>query len=217
MSEFVVVQKDEGGKSGVDRGVGGRREEEDPGRRMSTAGEKTKSGRRRRGSKERDGAGSGAEMPYSNGHGGYANGHDGRASRRQSAYGAPPPPEKDARKSVFVDGTNGAHRASLHPRASIFSTSSIVPAEEEEEREPGPYPLVAHLADGALLGALIGYLTFREWCAVMAVSKEVAHAVGENREAREVVLERFMGVVGYRRWARGREPLTLTLEVRLSL
>lgn len=206
VSEFMVMQKDKGARSAVDRGVGTRKEEgeEGLGSGMSGAGGKTKSGRRRHASKEHEGLGRGAEQSH-------ANGHSGHANHCQLAYGTPPPLEKDMRRSVFVDGTNGAYRALLHPRASIFSTSLIVPAEEEEEeRKPGLYPLIAHLTDGVLLVVLIGYITFWEWCVVMAVLKEVKRTVGKHRKAQEVVLKHFMGVIGYKWWAKGREPLTLT-------
>lgn len=134
----------------------------------------------------------------------------GQSSRRQSMYDQVPPlPEKD-----------GAKRASSKLRKPMpdgdAARASMFEPEFTEESEPGPYPLLAHLGEPMLLAGILRYLTFGEWSALFIVSKDVRKLVGGKRPLREEVLERFLGVVGYRRWMKGREPLTLYLEVSAS-
>jgi hypothetical protein len=86
------------------------------------------------------------------------------------------------------------------------------------------------------------HLSFAEWAVLARVSREVRGAIAGRRVLREEVMERYLGMVGYRRWGwwegnlegetgvqgevgyvegigKGREgedvePLVLTLEVR---
>ncbi|KAI5122864.1 hypothetical protein M0805_003157 [Coniferiporia weirii] len=90
-------------------------------------------------------------------------------------------------------------------------------AEPEPESEPIPeaeptfYPLDRHLMHPVLLGTLLPYLIFRDWCALTAVNDALRRAIEHRRELREVVLEHFLGTVGYLRWqASARESIMLT-------
>ena len=75
------------------------------------------------------------------------------------------------------------------------------------------YPLARHLLEPALLAGVLAYLSFGEWIALWITSKEIRSAVDDRAELREAVLERYLGAVGYARWAgRAHEPLRLTLK-----
>lgn len=80
---------------------------------------------------------------------------------------------------------------------------------------PTYYPIVQHLSNPALLGALLSELTFSEWISIWSLTKEVRKMLEDVRELREEVLERYLGVVGYARWKWDPivpEPLRLTLK-----
>lgn len=86
---------------------------------------------------------------------------------------------------------------------------------EEAPPEPRYYPLGEHLCNPELLAPLVGYLTFPEFYSVWHTSSVVGKIMEDTHELREIVLERFLGSVGYRRWTfeERREPITLTLWV----
>ena len=76
-----------------------------------------------------------------------------------------------------------------------------VEAEDEPElSEPTFYPLEKHLMHAELLGALLPYLAFRDWCALTAVNDALRRQVEHKRELRELVLEHYLHTVGYGRW-----------------
>ncbi|KAJ3778585.1 hypothetical protein FB446DRAFT_631726 [Lentinula raphanica] len=84
-----------------------------------------------------------------------------------------------------------------------------------QDRPPEPFPLIPFMSNPALLGSVLGYLSYWDWCCLYSVSKRI-RALFENKGERaellkEEVLERFLRTVGYSRWQRNDEPLTLTL------
>lgn len=88
--------------------------------------------------------------------------------------------------------------------------------EVEEVEEPrDPITLVQFLSDPTLLSTLLAFLSFYDWCVLVAVSKEIRILLVRTKELREVVLERYLGTVGYSRWMWDTpEPLSLSLQVR---
>ena len=85
---------------------------------------------------------------------------------------------------------------------------------DEENKNP-PYPLESHLVRPQLLGALLQYLSFYDWCILQAVSKSLRSQLGHVRELKEEVLERYLATIGYTRWIWGeKEPLVISLRVR---
>ncbi|GLB40878.1 hypothetical protein LshimejAT787_0900930 [Lyophyllum shimeji] len=73
--------------------------------------------------------------------------------------------------------------------------------------------LTGFLADPHLLGTLLGFLSFYDWCMILSLSRDVRFMIVQNPMLRETVLERFLKTVGYARWAwNEREPLSLSLQ-----
>ncbi|KAL5536303.1 hypothetical protein ACEPAF_124 [Sanghuangporus sanghuang] len=95
----------------------------------------------------------------------------------------------------------------LKPSAPESGTNGVGQMEAEPESEPEPepaeptfYPLEKHLMHAELLGALLPYLTFRDWCMVAAVNDALRRQIEHKRELRELVLEHYLHTVGYGRW-----------------
>lgn len=108
------------------------------------------------------------------------------------------------------------HRRSKHTSRHHHSHSNPTEADPPPlEREPRGYPLAEHLCNVELLAPLVIYLTFPEFYALWTSTKLVKGIVEDTDELREVVLERFLGPVGYKKWMfkERREPVTLTLMV----
>jgi len=77
---------------------------------------------------------------------------------------------------------------------------------------------VEFMCDGRLLGELLSYLSFYEWCMLASVSKDIRTKLVETTVLKEVVLERFLRTVGYVKWCwDGPDPLPLSLQVMLLL
>ncbi|KAJ3737341.1 hypothetical protein DFJ43DRAFT_988013 [Lentinula guzmanii] len=84
-----------------------------------------------------------------------------------------------------------------------------------QDRPPEPFPLIPFMSNPALLGSLLGYLSYWDWCCLYGVSKKV-RALFEHKGQRaellkEEVIERFLRTVGYTRWQENGEPLVLSL------
>lgn len=88
--------------------------------------------------------------------------------------------------------------------------------------EPTFYPLGSHLLHPELLSALLQWFNFREALPLFSISMSLKKAMEETKDVKEIILEKFLGdSVGYRRWnvermGKRKEPLSLTLRVRLS-
>ena len=88
--------------------------------------------------------------------------------------------------------------------------------ESKDVEEPrDPITLVQFLSDPTLLSTLLAFLSFYDWCMLLAVSKEIRILLVRTKELREVVLEKYLRTVGYSRWMwDDPEPLSLSLQVR---
>ncbi|KAJ3865056.1 hypothetical protein EV359DRAFT_39688 [Lentinula novae-zelandiae] len=84
-----------------------------------------------------------------------------------------------------------------------------------QDRPPEPFLLIPFMSDPVLLGALLGYLSYWDWCCLYGVTKRVRalfeHKGEKARLLKEEVLERFLRTVAYSRWEGDREPLVLSL------
>lgn len=77
--------------------------------------------------------------------------------------------------------------------------------------------LTAFLGDSSLLGILLEFLSFYEWCTVLSLSRAIRFLLVRNTALRETVLERFLRTVGYSRWVwNDSDPLSLSLQVCFS-
>jgi hypothetical protein len=86
-------------------------------------------------------------------------------------------------------------------------------AELAEETKPTFYPLLQHLQNRELLTELLTHLSFCEWLTLWgAVSKDIRQALDYDPTLCDVVLERYLGTVGYARWSWSNpEPIRITL------
>ncbi|THH29910.1 hypothetical protein EUX98_g4294 [Antrodiella citrinella] len=130
----------------------------------------------------------------------------------------PPSPEEYAnaraqRRGHVLDKSRAPLPAPpVEERVPSIHESEPQSIESEEPPEPQYYPLTRHIADSVLLGNLLCYLAYFEWCQLSAVSREIRQVVSENRELEELVLERYLRTVGYDRWIwKQPEPLKLNL------
>ncbi|KAL0959005.1 hypothetical protein HGRIS_014318 [Hohenbuehelia grisea] len=99
--------------------------------------------------------------------------------------------------------------AGLEKEAPEFAAGLPV----REDRPPQPFLLAEFLAEPALLSTLLEYMSFGDWCLLGAVSKQIRGVVLESPALREVVLERYLGTVGYARWSSpGPDPLPLSIK-----
>ncbi|KAG6836729.1 hypothetical protein H0H93_004392 [Arthromyces matolae] len=79
--------------------------------------------------------------------------------------------------------------------------------------EGGQDYLTPFLSDAKLLGSLLGFFTFYDWCMLLSISREIRFMIVQNPVLRETVLERFLKPVGYSRWNyNDQEPLSLSLQ-----
>ncbi|KAL5530901.1 hypothetical protein ACEPAG_3777 [Sanghuangporus baumii] len=91
----------------------------------------------------------------------------------------------------------------LKPSTSESGTTGVAQMEAEPEPEPVEptfYPLEKHLLHVELLGALLPYFAFHDWCMVTAVNDALRRQIEHKRELRELVLEHYLHTVGYARW-----------------
>ncbi|KAJ7100663.1 hypothetical protein B0H15DRAFT_457916 [Mycena belliarum] len=94
--------------------------------------------------------------------------------------------------------------------------SSVAGIEVRETRMPGTFPLVMCITNPQLLGALLPYLSFHQWCILSAVTKATRMRLVQTPGLREVALERYLHTVGYSRWVwDDADPLELSLLVCL--
>jgi hypothetical protein len=116
---------------------------------------------------------------------GYAQGHSLSHSQSQLQYAGVNDHRRDwsQRYNEMYDGTRPA-----------FIGDAVM---EEELREPGPFPLEEFLSHPSLLGSLLVYLTFYDWCVLSSATKHIGGFLQDRTELKEEVLERFMSMVGY--------------------
>ena len=82
----------------------------------------------------------------------------------------------------------------------------------EDETRPS-YALVHHLGNKALFEALLLHLPFASWLSVYSTTRAIRRLISLDRDLREVVMERYLRSVGYRKWdvsLWGPETLALT-------
>ncbi|KAH7097449.1 hypothetical protein BKA62DRAFT_446039 [Auriculariales sp. MPI-PUGE-AT-0066] len=77
---------------------------------------------------------------------------------------------------------------------------------------PGTYPIAKHLSHPILLGQLLSWIDEDDWRGLWCLSSRIRKGLSRNPELREIVLERFLWSVGYRRWTwRMQESLAFSL------
>ncbi|KXN92047.1 hypothetical protein AN958_10034 [Leucoagaricus sp. SymC.cos] len=91
---------------------------------------------------------------------------------------------------------------------------TLLSREKRRINKKGPFTLADFVSDAELLKLLLEYLSFYDWCLLASVSRVIRVVMVQKKDAREEVLERFLGgTVGYRRWAwEEQEPLGLSLQ-----
>lgn len=73
------------------------------------------------------------------------------------------------------------------------------------------------LFDAQVFPCLLQFLSFYEWCNLLALSKEIRLTIVRTPALREAALERFLKTIGYSRWIwDDQEPLSLSLQVSYS-
>ncbi|KAF9531441.1 hypothetical protein CPB83DRAFT_891808 [Crepidotus variabilis] len=89
-----------------------------------------------------------------------------------------------------------------------------VPVEPQTEVAPrDPIPMVQLLVEAPIFSCLLDFLSFYEWCLMLALSKEIRLAIVRSPGLREAALERFLKTVGYSKWTwEDKEPLSLSLQ-----
>ncbi|KAG7441512.1 uncharacterized protein BT62DRAFT_923288 [Guyanagaster necrorhizus] len=126
----------------------------------------------------------------------------------------PPPPPAEERPATPPPPVTPRSRSRHYAGASPPPDSLVANVKVNEDQ---PFPLHTFLADPALLRNLLGYLGWWEWCVLGMVSQRVRNVLFESGpegdERREEVLERFLGGVGYRRWAWPDDPEPVRLTV----
>jgi hypothetical protein len=74
------------------------------------------------------------------------------------------------------------------------------------------------LFDAEVFPCLLQFLSFYEWCNLLALSKEIRLTIVRTPALREAALERFLKTIGYSRWIwDDQEPLSLSLQASFSL
>jgi hypothetical protein len=144
----------------------------------------------------------------------------GQAAQPQKQEGKTPltpvlPEESRKKKKKERSGS----KSDASPPATVVDT--IVQQQQgngegEDVEEPyDPITLVQFLSDPTLLSTLLAFLSFYDWCMLLAVSKEIRILLVRTKELREVILEKYLRTVGYSRWMwDDPEPLSLSLQVR---
>jgi hypothetical protein len=149
---------------------------------------------------------------------------DGHAHLRPGAPAATPirPSRSKLRKS-HVDASAYPHgeRSSFYGDGDGHAHAHSHGHHDGNGREvarDGPYPLLEHLAHPGLFASLLSYLSYGDWAVLLRVVKVVGMQARAIRPLTEVLLVRFLGGVGYRRWpdrAGVKEGLVLTVDVRI--
>lgn len=104
--------------------------------------------------------------------------------------------------------TSNTRTARPRSREGRDGAPPIASAADQQDR------LTAYLGDPHLLSMLLGFLSFYDWCIVLALSREIRSMLVQNAQLREAVLERFLKTVGYTRWIwDDPDPLSLSLQV----
>ncbi|KAG6830608.1 hypothetical protein H0H87_007551 [Tephrocybe sp. NHM501043] len=104
--------------------------------------------------------------------------------------------------------TNGQELATSANEDLVMVSPPIILGEKE-----GNDYLTAFLGDVNLLGTLLGFFTFYDWCMILSLSRDIRFMIVQNPMLRETVLERFLKTVGYTRWAWNEpDPLSLSLQ-----
>lgn len=106
-----------------------------------------------------------------------------------------------------------AHEFSPH-LAAILATSPVL---LEDESRPA-YALIHHCGNRVLFEALLAHLSFASWLSVYSTTRAIRRLISLDRDLREVVMERYLAHVGYKKWTAdvwGPETLTLTPNVSL--
>ncbi len=129
-----------------------------------------------------------------------------------------PPPPVEERPASPPPPVASRSRSRHHAGASPPPDSLVANVKVNEDQ---PFPLHTFLAEPALLRNLLGYLGWWEWCILGMISQRVRGVLFESKpdgdERREEVLERFLGGVGYRRWAWPDDPEPVRLTVNVSI
>ncbi|PFH45526.1 hypothetical protein AMATHDRAFT_71624 [Amanita thiersii Skay4041] len=126
------------------------------------------------------------------------------------------------RKSVFesrpaspasVEGRGRKeHHHEQHKRHSD-ANSIMFPTYSKGKAKELMFGLVEFVSEPRLLGELLPYLSFYEWCVLAGVSRSIRGVVSEREPLKELVLERFLKTIGYTRWMwEGSDPLPLSLQ-----
>ncbi|KAG6910350.1 hypothetical protein DXG01_011419 [Tephrocybe rancida] len=80
-------------------------------------------------------------------------------------------------------------------------------------KEGGRDCLTGYLGDAKLLGILLGFFSFYDWCMILSLSRDIRFMIVQSPMLRETVLERFLKTVGYARWGWNEpDPLSLSLQ-----
>ena len=132
-----------------------------------------------------------------------------------------PVPPEESRKKKKKRERDGA-KSDATPLATAVDVTVQQQQEKDEDKdvedveEPrDPITLAQFLSDPTLLSTLLAFLSFYDWCMLLAVSKEIRILLVRTKELREVVLEKYLRTVGYSRWMwDDPEPLSLSLQVR---
>jgi hypothetical protein len=112
--------------------------------------------------------------------------------------------------TVSVDG-----RPKSQEKSDISSRNVTLPL---VDRRKISLHFVQFISSTDLLGELLNYLSFYEWCILASVSKHVRTKLVETGDLTEVVLERFLKTVGYVKWCwDGPDPLPLSLQVMFAI
>lgn len=100
------------------------------------------------------------------------------------------------------------------PRDRPQSIAPDEPEPVEEQVDTTSFPLARFVSNPQLLGNLLSYFSFYDWCILSSVTREVRIILVQSKELREEVLERYLKTVGYARWAwDDKEPISLSLQV----
>ena len=115
-----------------------------------------------------------------------------------------------------------AAAAGLPPPASPTSSEHPTSAASPEPKSPTPketrpFPLKQLISIPTVLGNLLSYFSFYDWCVLSSVTREIRVCLVQSPALREEVFERFLKTVGYARWAwEDRDPLALSLQVKTA-
>ncbi|KAH6909800.1 hypothetical protein BKA70DRAFT_1274841 [Coprinopsis sp. MPI-PUGE-AT-0042] len=124
--------------------------------------------------------------------------------------------EREAAASHVVEAEPAATTHDVLPSQPGAEIEPAVAAGETDtvaEEEPKFFPFTQFISNPQLLGNLLSFMTFYDWCILSSVSREIRIMLVQSPLLREEVLERFLKTVGYSRWIwAGKDPLQLTLQ-----